>query len=574
MAVCINKNSIEYQLLKDRAGISEFTLEAICRDFTEKYGRFPHLDELPNSNSEQSLRDTFKIKENNGVKISDLLEITGKETVEQATIDINNQYRDLEVKILPIVEEAIVDVAHRPIDNNFENLTEEEKILAKAPRDKNGNLLAPNGNISNLTESQYVQVRTKAFKNWFGDWINNPSEASKVVDENGEPLVVYHRSPNKFDTFDTNKFGTSTDRGQHGRGFYFGIQDNHVTYYENKYEVFLNIKNPYYITDYDTDWISYMYNRDYQENDVVANRIKNKYSQEELDKLKNHDGVIDLQNDLYSESPSGRKVLVTTGLKEDIEFVVPKSNQIKSAESNSGSFNKFNKNIYDAEPNGYLVLNNALQKLASLYGITFNEITDAELNSEEWSNLIPDAQSVNAFVYNGQIYINMDRANLDAPIHEMFHILVGSMRFENPTLYTNLISSVENLYNYSALAEQYPNRSRNDVNEEIFITELSKYFSGLPSQLMNLDQKSMHELTYNIIRTLDSILMGEDSVRTVSEDRLYNMSFKTLINEVNSTIATSKFTGFINMEGSELHRKLNNIKSDLLKNKQLEEICD
>ena len=367
MAVCINKNSIEYQLLKDRAGISEFTLEAICRDFTEKYGRFPHLDELPNSNSEQSLRDTFKIKENNGVKISDLLEITGKETVEQATIDINNQYRDLEVKILPIVEEAIVDVAHRPIDNNFENLTEEEKILAKAPRDKNGNLLAPNG---------------------------------------------------------------------------------------------------------------------------------------------------------------------------------------------------------------YLVLNNALQKLASLYGITFNEITDAELNSEEWSNLIPDAQSVNAFVYNGQIYINMDRANLDAPIHEMFHILVGSMRFENPTLYTNLISSVENLYNYSALAEQYPNRSRNDVNEEIFITELSKYFSGLPSQLMNLDQKSMHELTYNIIRTLDSILMGEDSVRTVSEDRLYNMSFKTLINEVNSTIATSKFTGFINMEGSELHRKLNNIKSDLLKNKQLEEICD
>lgn len=51
--------------------------------------------------------------------------------------------------------------------------------------------LAPNGKPSNLTAQQYKLVRTTAFKNWFGDWENNPSEASKVVDENGEPLVLY-----------------------------------------------------------------------------------------------------------------------------------------------------------------------------------------------------------------------------------------------------------------------------------------------------------------------------------------------------------------------------------------------
>lgn len=47
---------------------------------------------------------------------------------------------------------------------------EMQDILAKAPRDAEGNLLAPNGKKSNLTERQYAQVRTKAFKNWFGDW--------------------------------------------------------------------------------------------------------------------------------------------------------------------------------------------------------------------------------------------------------------------------------------------------------------------------------------------------------------------------------------------------------------------
>lgn len=53
-------------------------------------------------------------------------------------------------------------------------------------------IVAPNGEISNLTPEQYKLVRTPQFKAWFGDWENDPQNASKVVDENGEPLVVYH----------------------------------------------------------------------------------------------------------------------------------------------------------------------------------------------------------------------------------------------------------------------------------------------------------------------------------------------------------------------------------------------
>jgi hypothetical protein len=54
--------------------------------------------------------------------------------------------------------------------------------------------LAPNGKPSNLTPEQYDLVRTEAFKNWFGDWENDPKNASKIVDDNGEPMVVYHGS--------------------------------------------------------------------------------------------------------------------------------------------------------------------------------------------------------------------------------------------------------------------------------------------------------------------------------------------------------------------------------------------
>ena len=35
-------------------------------------------------------------------------------------------------------------------------------------------------------------IDTQQFKRWFGDWQNDPAKASKVVNEDGTPKVVYH----------------------------------------------------------------------------------------------------------------------------------------------------------------------------------------------------------------------------------------------------------------------------------------------------------------------------------------------------------------------------------------------
>ena len=77
---------------------------------------------------------------------------------------------------------------------------------------------APNGKESKLYKNimslqsdpeaalkLWAQVYTQSFKNWFGDW--EKKEGSKVVDENGEPLLVYHGSGEKFDIFKPNRFG-------------------------------------------------------------------------------------------------------------------------------------------------------------------------------------------------------------------------------------------------------------------------------------------------------------------------------------------------------------------------------
>jgi hypothetical protein len=71
-----------------------------------------------------------------------------------------------------------------------------------------GGLIAPNGKPSNLTPEQYKLVRTPEFKAWFGDWENSPETASKVVDENGEPLVVYHGTSSFFNIFKEEEKGS------------------------------------------------------------------------------------------------------------------------------------------------------------------------------------------------------------------------------------------------------------------------------------------------------------------------------------------------------------------------------
>ena len=61
---------------------------------------------------------------------------------------------------------------------------------------------APNGKATNLNELQWVQSRTPAFRSWFGDFIGDPKNASKVVDANGDPMVVYHGTVADTDIID------------------------------------------------------------------------------------------------------------------------------------------------------------------------------------------------------------------------------------------------------------------------------------------------------------------------------------------------------------------------------------
>jgi 8-oxo-dGTP pyrophosphatase MutT (NUDIX family) len=124
--------------------------------------------------------------------------------------------------------------------------------LQKYPNYAKGGLIAPNGKPSGLYFTEiYNLVRTKEFKNWFGDWeeaykTKDYEGVSKIIDENGEPLICVHNTPNEFYEFDEYEIGKNTDAGYYGKGFYFTPNVGQSRYGEIELNCFLNIKNPYF----------------------------------------------------------------------------------------------------------------------------------------------------------------------------------------------------------------------------------------------------------------------------------------------------------------------------------------
>lgn len=102
-------------------------------------------------------------------------------------------------------------------NENTQNATTTAEEQMQAVREKYEGtdqwLKAPNGKPTKLTEKQWLQVRTPSFKEWFGDWENDPDNASQILDENGEPLAVYHGTPTaEFETFNTDATYTTADK--------------------------------------------------------------------------------------------------------------------------------------------------------------------------------------------------------------------------------------------------------------------------------------------------------------------------------------------------------------------------
>ena len=200
-----------------------------------------------------------------------------------------------------------------------EELTEERYNQAKSKGE------------TELTFKQWQQVRSPEFKAWFGDWENDPENASKVVNpKTGEPLVVYHGTLNSFNVF-------SNDRGIHFVSDDPKFVDKFVTQNggdfadgANVMPLFISSKNPFdYTNKKQVGKLSVMAGLS---SSAISEIKKGKWQRIEDRTI--IESIKELGFDGFYVNEDGVKNLA-----------IFNSNQIKSASSNTGGFSSENNDI-------------------------------------------------------------------------------------------------------------------------------------------------------------------------------------------------------------------------------------
>ena len=271
--------------------------------------------------------------------------------------------------------------------SNFHNMA----VSDIAIYDESGSsVTAKDYSIDNDNRNRFVDAKLQHF---FETAREARENSSKVVDENGEPMVVYHgtdtrASFNKFKGavhfFTENKdiagdFGVdaSMDKVRKGRDFSeYADEKGYLGY--KIYETFLSLQNPFIVDADNSEWDEIktpkeMGGKGAKTTDQIGRWAK-----------RNGYGGVVIKNTIDANS----HIPIS-------QYIAFNPTQIKSATDNIGTFDEEDEDIRYMRPNG----------------------------------------TVLGFVKGNTIYLNPDEVSLNTPIHEFGHLWVSQVKEHFPDLW-------------------------------------------------------------------------------------------------------------------------------------------
>lgn len=199
-----------------------------------------------------------------------------------------------------------------------------------------------NRNISKNTESSQ-------FKRWFGDWQNNPARASKAVNRDGTPKVLYHYTDNVFSIFDISRSGANQGK-THGDGIYLSSNPNEFSYAgKNRMQLYAAIFHPFemQLSKSEAEKIYDKYFKPFHKDTY------NTYKPHVIEKLQSPTRVFDYLNEAAEKNNIKTSDILGElgydGVHDGPEWVAFKETQVKSATDNIGTFDGANGDIYFSE---------------------------------------------------------------------------------------------------------------------------------------------------------------------------------------------------------------------------------
>lgn len=382
-------------------------------------------------------------------------------------------------------------------------------IIEKAKED-GSYMKAPNGKKSNLNERQWAQVRTRTFKEWFGDWENDPEHASQVLDENKEPRVVYHGTNAQFEVFDSSK----ANKGDKG---YFFTNDSTManSYGSNQMQVFLNIRKPVKFNGKGHNWNDIRIKSPYDVRDMTPN---------ELDKLSREVFLNDGDSDMKSFSWKGQVEYVASlnflaKFKRELDIEINRLNTL-----NPIKYFKAKKNIKFLSG----IIKRELDRLDETYFSTTRKLVNSSTGEEDgfiffdikdWG---PETQK-NTQITDNDVYVVKNSNQVKSATNNN-----GDFNPDDPNIYFR--DGEPEVHERTFARRQYEERVKTGMyqmqealqDSMLGLKEAMKAILGMHSKIEDVDG---YENAY----------LGENRLSSVNQaeaDAFARMKFKPLIDEI------------------------------------------
>ena len=148
--------------------------------------------------------------------------------------------------------DAIIDEANGKFSLLYWNKKEAVSLLQRAGLQLPGSPIPRDGFIQSIRENdspvkyKFKNVtESQQFIRWFGDWKNNSKNASKIVNEDGTPRIVYHQTDRDFSVFDNSTPVAGKNDSETPNGFFFKDNDHDIGLGGSKQmAVYLDMKKP------------------------------------------------------------------------------------------------------------------------------------------------------------------------------------------------------------------------------------------------------------------------------------------------------------------------------------------
>lgn len=396
--------------------------------------------------------------------------------------------------------------------------TRQEMEQIEAIARVNGTYLkAPNGADTKLNPEQWSMVRTKAFKNWFGDWENDPANASKIVDENGEPIVVYR--------------GQNWDKkdGKMTSGLFVSLDEDFAEGYGDVKPLFVRSVNPFN-GEKDAESLRQFVEENFDE-------LQAEYEEfyDEGEGYEDVDSLMDALNEnwwiAYEYSDILRNEIIRRGydsifIREDADNIwLTSPDQIKSATNNNGSFDPNDPDIrYRVVPGGESMAERAYRE-SGAFSFTgserINSIDDVAFIFRELENYATENSFI-VLVKDGMpTILHTGIGDMTSTFIDTAAAIAGYNDFAPDTVYL-----VHNHPSGNLVA------SAADINE---LAKLKDIFSGVPVSGIILDTVSGNYGYFDEGINIEKAMPEEGDefpVKVLSFDKVvFDKEFKSQLNE-------------------------------------------